>query len=184
MKVPSIDETYIYCSDDRIQEYIVPGVKFLKRPKYLDEDNINGNDLMREFKKQIKADIYVNANTTSPFSNPETIQECIDQVMTGNYDCAFCVESIRTFVWKDNKPLNFDPSHFPRTQDLPKMVGETSICYVFTNESFDKMGRRLGERPYFKEVGKIEAIDIDYPEDFEIANAIYKEVINNEHPDN
>ena len=28
-----------------------------------------------------------------------------------------------------------------------------------------------------KEVSKIEAIDIDYPEDFEIANAIYKEVI-------
>lgn len=33
-------------------------------------------------------------------------------------------------------------------------------------------------KPWIEEVGKIEAIDIDYPEDFDIANAIYKEIIN------
>ena len=80
-------------------------------------------------------------------------------------------------MWEDGKPVNFDPDHFPRTQDLPLIYGETSIAYVFTRESFIKHNRRLGTHPYIKEVGKIEAIDIDYPEDFEIANAIYKEII-------
>lgn len=39
---------------------------------------------------------------------------------------------------------------------------------------------KLGVHPYIKEVDKIEAMDIDYPEDFEICNAIYKEILKNE----
>lgn len=35
------------------------------------------------------------------------------------------------------------------------------------------MGRRIGAKPFIVEVGEVEAIDIDEPEDFEIADAIY-----------
>lgn len=173
----NIDEVYIYCSDDGIQEYVLPGVKYLKRPVYLDEDNMNANDIIREFMNAVDADIYVNAHTTSPFAKPETIAELVDRVESGVYDSAFCAEAIRTFLWEDGKPVNFDPEHFPRTQDLPLIYGETSIAYVFTKESFLKHDRRLGSHPYVKEVGKIEAMDIDYPEDFDICNAVYKEML-------
>lgn len=175
----SIDEIYIYCSDDTVQEYILPGVKFLKRPEYLNGDNINANDFIREFIKIVEADIYVNAHTTSPFAKPETIDDCVRHVASGEYDSAFCAEALRTFMWENGKPINFDPDNFPRTQDLPLIYGETSIAYVFTRNSFLKHNRRLGSHPYIKEVDKIEAMDIDYPEDFEICNAIYKEVIKN-----
>ncbi|MCR5739240.1 MAG: acylneuraminate cytidylyltransferase family protein [Lachnospiraceae bacterium] len=181
----NIDEVYIYCSDDAVIPYVIPGVKYLKRPEYLDGDNINANDFIREFMNSVDADIYVNAHTTSPFARPETLEELVDKVAGGEYDSAFCAEPIRTFMWENGKPINFDPDHFPRTQDLPLIYGETSIAYVFTKQSFIKHNRRLGSRPYIKEVGKIEAMDIDYPEDFEIADAIYKEVIlKNEHKDN
>lgn len=175
----NIDEVYVFCSDDRAKEYLVPGVKFLKRPAFLDGDGMNANDIIREFMKAVDADIYVNAHTTSPFAKVETIEECVEKVESGEYDSAFCAEPIRTFMWEDGRPLNFDPSNFPRTQDLPLIYGETSIAYVFTKESFFKNNRRLGCKPYIKEVGKIEAMDIDYPEDFEICNAIYKEVVKN-----
>ena len=174
----NIDEVYVYCSDDAVIPYVLPGVKFLKRPEYLDGDNINANDFIREFMKSVDADIYVNAHTTSPFAKKETIEECVERVASGEYDSAFCAEPLRVFMWENDLPINFDPDHFPRTQDLPLIYGETSIAYVFTKESFLKHNRRLGSHPYMKEVSKIEAIDIDYPEDFEIANAIYKEVIN------
>ncbi len=181
----NIDEVYIYCSDDAVIPYVLPGARYLKRPEYLDGDNINANDFIREFMNSVDADIYVNAHTTSPFAKPETLEELVDKVACGEYDSAFCAESIRTFMWENGKPINFDPDHFPRTQDLPLIYGETSIAYVFTKESFLKHNRRLGSKPFIKEVGKIEAMDIDYPEDFEIADAIYKEVIlKNEHKDN
>lgn len=173
----SVDEVYIYCSDDAVIPYVLPGVNYLKRPVYLDGDDINANDFIREFMKTVDADIYVNAHTTSPFAKASTIDECVDKVASGQYDSAFCAESLRTFMWQDGKPINFNPDNFPRTQDLPLIYGETSIAYVFTKESFLKHNRRLGSKPYVKEVSRIEAIDIDYPEDFAIANAIYKEVI-------
>lgn len=172
-----IDETYIYCSDESIQEYVLPGVKFLKRPDFLDSDSMNANDIIREFMKTVDADIYVNTHTTSPFAKVSTINTCIDKVAFGEYDSAFCAESLKTFMWKDGKPINFDTNHFPRTQDLPLIYAETCIAYVFKKETFKKFNRRVGENPYICEVGKIEAMDIDYPEDFEICNAIYKEVI-------
>lgn len=177
LNAKNIDEVYVYCSNDAVAPYVLPGVKFLKRPEYLDGDNINANDFIREFMKSVEADIYVNAHATSPFAKPSTIEECVEKVAGGEYDSAFCAESLRTFMWENRKPINFDPDRFPRTQDLPPIFGETSIAYVFTKESFLKHNRRLGSKPYIKEVSKIEAIDIDYPEDFEIANAIYKEVI-------
>ena len=181
----NIDEVYIYCSDDAVAPYVLPGVKYLKRPAFLDEDNVNANDFIREFVKTVDADIYVNAHTTSPFAHPSTIAELVNKVVSGDYDSAFCAEAIKTFMWEDGKPINFDPDHFPRTQDLPLIYGETSIAYVFTKDSFLKNNRRLGLHPYIKEVGKIEAMDIDYPEDFDIANAVYKEVIKrNEYSNN
>lgn len=173
----TIDEVYIYCSDEAVKEYILPRVKFLQRPEYLDGDNINANDLIREFMKVIDADIYVNAHTTSPFAKAETIDDCVSHVASGEYDSAFCAEVLRTFMWENGRPINFDPDHFPRTQDLPLIYGETSIAYVFTKEAFLIHNRRLGSHPYIKEVGRIEAMDIDYPEDFEICNVIYKEML-------
>lgn len=178
LEASNIDDVYVYCSDEAVIPYLLPGVKFLKRPEYLNGDGINANDFIREFMKEVDADIYVNAHTTSPFAKTETIEECVEKVASGEYDSAFCAEALRTFMWENGKPINFDPDHFPRTQDLPLIYGETSIAYVFTKDSFLKHNRRLGVKPFVKEVSKIEAIDIDYPEDFEIANAIYKEVIN------
>ena len=169
-----VDEVYIYCSDESVKPYVLPGVKFLKRPKELDGDDKNANDIIRAFIKDVDADIYVNAHTTSPFAEVSTINDCIEKVASGEYDSAFCAENIKQFMWKDGKPVNFDPDHFPRTQDLPDMFAETSIAYVFTQKSFLNHNRRLGTRPYICEVGKIEAMDIDYPEDFVICDAIYR----------
>lgn len=171
-----IDEIYIYCSDESIKDYVLPGVKFLKRPDFLDGDDKNANDIISEFMKNVDADIYVNTHTTSPFAKSETVDDCIAQVASGEYDSSFCAEAIRTFMWEDGKPINFDPNHFPRTQDLPLIYGETCIAYVFKKETFQKYNRRVGIKPFIKEVGKIEAMDIDYPEDFEICDAIYKEM--------
>lgn len=177
LKSQMIDAVYIYCSDDTVKNYIFPGAKFLKRPEELDGDDKNANDIIRSFMREIDADIYVNAHATSPFARVETIDACIEKVASGKYDSAFCAENIKTFMWTNGKPVNFNPDCFPRTQDLPDFYGETSIAYVFTKDSFIKNNRRLGIKPYIHEVGKIEAMDIDYPEDFDIANAVYKEII-------
>jgi len=68
-------------------------------------------------------------------------------------------------------------SSFARTETIKEECVDKVASGMFTKESFLKHNYRLGSKPYIKEVSRIEAIDIDYPEDFDIANAIYKEVI-------
>ena len=70
LKAGNIDEVFVYCSDDAVIPYVLPGVTYLKRPAYLNGDCINANDFIREFLKTVDADIYVNAHTTSPFAKP------------------------------------------------------------------------------------------------------------------
>ena len=100
------------------------------------------------------------------------MRECIEAVISGKYDSAFCAEKIQAFLWQDRKPLNFDATNLPRTQDLEPIYKETSGIYVFTKEVFLKYGRRIGVNPFVKCVGFKEMIDIDNPEDFDLAEAL------------
>lgn len=176
--VAEIDELYVFCSNPDIQRYFVPGVKYLKRPAFLDTQQATPQNIIEEFVKRIDADIYIMAHCTSPFVTKEHLEECISAVKSEKHDSAFTGEKIQKLLWDNGgNPLNFDPSQISRTQDLPSIYAEVSAAYVFRKEVFYKFRRRIGFNPYVTEVRGIECIDIDYPEDFEIADAIYMNII-------
>lgn len=177
LKTKHIDEIYVYCSNPAVREFIIPGVNYLERPSFLDSDKANSNDIIREFIKNIDADIYVETHATGPFTKPESIDACVSAVASGKFDSAFLAKRIQEFLWQDGKPMNFDVQNFPRTQDLVSIYSEAPGAYVFTRDSFEKYGRRVGINPYIHEISEIESCDIDYPEDFEIANAIYMSIL-------
>lgn len=179
LKCEEVDEIYVFCSSEQVQDYILPGVKYLKRPEYLDGDGANSNDIIREFIKMVDADIYIETHATGPFTRSESIDECVRAVKNGEYDSAFLAKGMREFLWQNGAALNFDIQNFPRTQDLVPIYSETPGAYVFTKETFKKYDRRVGEKPYIHEVSEIESRDIDYPEDFEIADAIYMTILKN-----
>lgn len=175
VKSKKIDEVYVYCSSERIKEYLVDGVKFLKRPEFLDENTSNCNDIIREFMKEVEADYYVVSHATAPFTKTESIDRCIDAVADDSeYDSAFTVDKIQTFMWESGKPMNFDPSHFPRTQDLEPIYMETSGAFVFSKDVFETYNRRIGVKPCLVEVEPIESCDIDTEYDMMVAQALYK----------
>lgn len=163
------DEIYVYCSSDEVIDYLPKGVKFLKRPSYLDLPSANFNQIFKSFIDVIDSDIYVFIHATAPFVSTETMKECIDAVRINLYDSSFCAKKIQTFLWKDNKPLNFDSNNLPRTQDLQPIFQETSGVYVFRKEVFTKLNRRIGNNPYIKCISFKESIDVDDESDFRIA---------------
>lgn len=170
-----VDEVYVYCSDEAICDYLVEGVKFLKRPIFLDGNDANCNDIIREFIKEVDADLYVVSHATAPFTSTESIDRCIRAVADGRgYDSAFTVERLQTFLWSSEGPINFDPSHFPRTQDLDPLYLETSGAFVFPKRIFEKYGRRVGVKPCLVEVKPEEGCDIDTEFDMRVAQALYR----------
>ena len=166
------DSISVYCSSEEIVPFLPEGVQFEKRPEYLDSKSTNFTQIFQEFSQKQFADIYVYAHATAPFITTETMKQCIEAVTSGKYDSAFCARKLQGFIWKSGSPLNFSANNLPRTQDIEPMFLETSGIYVFTREVFVKTQRRIGFNPFIKEVSIKEAIDIDYPEDFILAEKI------------
>ena len=106
------------------------------------------------------------------FVTTNTMKECINAVANNEYDSSFCATVIQDFLWEDNKPLNFDATNLPRSQDLKPIYRETSGVYVFKREVFNLLKRRIGNNPYIKVVSFKEAVDINNPEDFSLAEAL------------
>ena len=172
MHVEGIDSVNVFCSNEEIVSYLPDGVRFVKRPAELDLPTANFSQIFDTFAKQYDADIYVFDHATAPFVSIETIKECINAVVSGEYDSAFCATKIQDFLWQDGKPLNFDATNIPRSQDIKPIYRETSGVYVFTREVWQTLHRRIGNKPFVKEVSFREAVDINTPEDFRLAEAL------------
>lgn len=166
------DRICVYCSDEAVRPYLPEGVEFLQRPAYLDLPTANFSQIFENFMNTVDADIYVYAHATAPYISVETMRQCIEAVRSGEHDSAFCAVKIQDFLWKDGEPLNFDAANIPRSQDLAPIYRETSGVYVFTKEVFEKYHRRIGKNPFVKEVSFKEAVDINNPEDFALAEAL------------
>ncbi|MCC8104667.1 MAG: acylneuraminate cytidylyltransferase [Clostridiales bacterium] len=167
-----MDSIYVYCSDSSICDYLPKGIEYLQRPKYLDLPTSNFTQIFDEFIRSIDSDVYLYAHATAPFISQNTMRQCIDAVVSREYDSAFCALKIQDFLWKNGDPLNFDAINVPRSQDLDPIYRETSGIYVFTKEMYKREHRRIGKKPFIKEVNYKEAIDINNPEDFSLAEAL------------
>lgn len=173
LEIEEIEEVYVYCSNEKIKDYIPEEVKFLKRGSDLDQDTTKMNEVLKRFQGDVPADIYVMTHTTAPFISAASISKGLESVISGEYDSALSVKAIQDFLWKDGKPFNYSLENIPRTQDLEKIYCETSGFYIYKQEVIRDFNRRIGYHPFLVEVGEIESIDIDEKEDFEIADAVY-----------
>lgn len=163
------DSINVFCSDDAVVPFLPENVRFIQRQKELDLPTSNFTQIFTCFMNAIDADIYVYAHATAPFISVETMKTCIEAVKSGEYDSAFCAVKLQDYLWKNGEPLNFDATNLPRTQDLEPIYQETSGVYVFTKEVFQHYKRRIGVKPFIKKVTFREAVDIDTPEDFDLA---------------
>lgn len=179
LSVEGIDEVYVYCSNPDIQEYIPSGVKYLRRSESLDQNTTKMNEVLSSFAEDVPADVYVMTHTTAPFISKESIEKGLNAVISGEYDSSFAAKKLQDFLWKDGKPFNYELENIPRTQDLPPLFEETSGFYIYKSDVMTKLNRRIGNKPYIVEVGEIESVDIDEPEDFMIADAIFNHIFLN-----
>ena len=181
--IDCIDEKYIYCSDEKIIPYIKPyeekGLKFLKRYKYLDGNQVKGLEIIESFVRDVNADIYVLTHVTQPFTEKTSIEKAIHMVAGGDFDSAFSSIVLQDYLWMDEKPLNYNIKDIVRTQDLKPIYMETGAFFVFRKEVFTELRQRIGNSPYICETTQFEAIDIDTKEDFEFAQAVLPYIIRN-----
>jgi HAD superfamily hydrolase (TIGR01549 family) len=167
--VKGLSGVFCYTSQPKVLDLLPDEIELLMRPSYLDGDNIKGNELFRYAVESLDADIIVIAHATAPFLRPDSIEKGINAVVSGEYDCAFSVQSHQVYSWHDARPINYEPNNMIQTQDLKPILCETSGFYVFHKKDYLENGTRIGSHPCMIEVDVRESIDIDNPKDFNLA---------------
>jgi CMP-N-acetylneuraminic acid synthetase len=177
LQVKDIDDVIVYCSEDKVKQYMPDKAIFLQREKWLDGDDIKAKDTYTAFINEVDADVYIAMCTTSPFTQKNTLEHALSKVLYEGYDSAFSAKRLQTFAWYQGKPINYDLENVPRTQDMEPVFVETSAFFIFKKEIWTRYGRRIGFNPYIQEVGEIESVDIDTMEDLKFAQILADNVL-------
>lgn len=138
-------------------------------------DEVSMNLVLKDDIDNTDADIYLMTHTTNPFISLATINQAITEFSQARpeVDSLFTVNRIQTrFYDKEARAINHDPDNLIPTQDLEPWFEENSCLYLFTKYSFNKTSARIGEKPMMFETRKCESVDIDEPQDWQLAKAL------------
>jgi CMP-N-acetylneuraminic acid synthetase len=179
MACPEIDEVVIDTDSPTIMaeaSNCFPSVKVLERPEHLRDGAIPMNVVLLHTTTQVVADYYLQTHSTNPLLSSATISCAIQSFLSNldKYDSLFSTKRLQTRLWDaSSRPINHDPDKLIRTQDLPPVFEENSCIYIFSRQTFEKRGNRIGERPLLFEMNPIESLDIDEEVDFQIAELLF-----------
>jgi len=167
-----IDEVYLDTEDPEMMGLAEDvGARVLKRDPALADNSTDGNALLRNECSQVDADIYLQVLCTSPFVRKDTCQHAVEALSGGDYDSAVLVRREKLYRWEEGKPA-YRPDPIPNSVDLPETMVETMGLYAVTRECIQKTGRRVGDRPLPLNATPLEAVDVNVPDDFAMANLI------------
>jgi len=175
-----IDEIVINTDSNEIAESARKNfnVTILERPDYLLGDNVSIQPLIEYDLLNTDAEYYLQTHSTNPLLKTETIDNAIELFFSQKEkDSMFSVTAVKTrYYWKDGKPINHDPEHLIRTQDLVPIYEENSCFYIFSKEMNKIRKNRIGSNPIMFPVNKLEAVDIDDMEDFYLAEYLLSRI--------
>jgi CMP-N-acetylneuraminic acid synthetase len=151
-----------------------PKLLIRERKPELCGDEVSMNLVLKDDIDNTDGDIYLMTHTTNPFISLTTIDAAIlafnESIDT---DSLFTVNRMQTrFYDKACQAINHDPNNLIPTQDLEPWFEENSCMYLFTKRSFRKKLARIGDRPMMYETKKLESVDIDEPQDWQLAEAL------------
>lgn len=137
-------------------------------------DFVSMNLVIGDDLANVDADIYLMTHTTNPLMSADTVRKALaafrEAQAAGKADSLFTVDKVQTrFYRADGSAVNHDPNNLVRTQDLEPWFEENSNLYIFTRESFAKTNARIGAKPMMHVGPAFESIDIDTPEDWDLA---------------
>lgn len=167
-----IDEVYLDTeSEEVINLASETKCNVLKRDPSLASNATDGNKLFMNEVNYVKADVYIQILGTSPFIDKETIKKGLEVLSSDMYDSAVLVRKEKLYTWNEKGP-NYDVENIPNSFNLNDTIIETMGLYIVKKEAAYETNRRIGNKPFFLDASPLEAIDVNYPEDFELANLI------------
>lgn len=151
-------------------------VEISERPARLRNDEVTTNIIQYELER-LDSDVYLHTYCTCPLLTAETIADAIQKFISHDqHDSLLPVtRHQKRFYDEEMNPINHDPHDLSPSQDLPPVYEDNSVLFVYTPETFERTGHRIGERPLPFEIDDREAIEIDYMSDFRLAESLHNQ---------
>lgn len=151
-----------------------------ERPEEIRGDFVSMNRVIEDDLSRLSGrDLFLQTHCTNPLLTPETVSRAVAELRerreAGEADSLFSVTRHQARFYDDGgEALNHDPDELIRTQDLPPLYEENSCIYLFTRDSFRATSQRIGASPSLFEIPRLEAVDIDEPVDFLLAEELHR----------
>jgi len=176
---------YITTDDDEVMEIAAQfndaRIVIDKRPDYLCSSETKIEDLIKYMGNLCEADHVFWLHATAPFVGAKTYNKAFDQYLNAlekGFDSLMSVTKIQQFIWdpQQRKVINNSSktSRWPQTQDLAPLYEINHAFYINSRNNYFQQGDRIGLNPYLFPLSKLECLDIDWPEDFEMGELLYK----------
>ncbi|QYA26037.1 acylneuraminate cytidylyltransferase family protein [Gramella sp. MT6] len=150
------------------------------RPDHLAGSSTKLIDLIKYVPKITNCEHILWTHVTSPMVEKEIYAESIEeykQALENGYDSLMSVIPFQNFLWspKENDLVNREGDlRWPRTQDLTKLYEINSAIFITPRYIYENNFDRVGKKPFLYEMNKLNSMDIDWEDDFKIAEAVYE----------
>jgi CMP-N-acetylneuraminic acid synthetase len=184
LKIKKIKNIIVSTNDKKILNYLnlkkFKKIYIDKRSDELSSSSTSTDELIRYVPNIVKSDHILWTHVTSPFFDNKDYDKAI-QLYKKNLkknDSLMGVTKVQDFIYENNKPLNFNKQKekWPRTQTLKKLFVVNNAIFITSRKNYISLNDRIGKKPYLHEIEKIKSFDVDWPEDFKVAESIYEKV--------
>ena len=181
VKVESISKIVVSTNDQEVidiaKSFNNSKIIIDKRPDYLASSETSTDDVINYVPTIISEEHILWTHVTSPFISAHTMEEGIQLYLQDNgYDSLMTVNKIQTFLWNESGAINYDRDveKWPRTQTLPSLYEINSGFFISSRSNYLELQDRIGKKPYLFVTKGFESVDIDWPDDFVLAEMIYR----------
>ncbi len=185
INVDSISEIIVSTNDPECEKIgrefskLFPKVIVDKRPEHLGTDKTSLVDLVKHVPGLTQCQHIIWTHVTSPFFETIDYEKAIaayENALQKGFDSLMGVLPFKNFLWsKENNDIinRINNEKWPRTQDLKELFEIDSSVFIASKNVYIENEDRVGSKPFLFINDKIKSFDIDWEEDFFIAEAIY-----------
>ena len=179
-KIRGIDEIIINTDSEKAINIAKKlNVNFFRRDPYFASSKCPNSEFWSNIAQNTKSKYIMFTHCTNPLVKKNTYQKFLKifKKFKNNYDSFNSVSEVKEFLIKKNKPINFDFSRAPNSQDLPDIIKLNFAISILSTKLMYKKKSLVGNKPYFIKLNAVEGFDINTPLEFKFAEHLFKKKV-------
>ena len=178
-KVKNLDKIIINTDSDKAIRIAKKfNIDYHRRAKFYASSACKNSDFWQHIAENTKSEYIMFTHCTNPFIKIETYNKFIKifKKFKNTYDSFNTVTNVKEFLYIKNRPINFNPSKAPNSQDLPDVFKLNFAINILSTKLMYKKKSVVGIKPFFYNLDQLEGFDINTPIDFDYANKTFQKI--------